>query len=532
MATFLYELVTQSANKTPEAIALQLHQDQLSYANLSQQIHQVANSYSALNIGRFDRIGIYLHKTFEHVVSAFACSITGAVLVPINPVLKAHQVKHIVNDCEIKLLITNQARLNALVPLLPLLPSLLHIIVTDHENQLDNKQTQQAASLSWSDFYAMQIDVKTPVVQTSNDIAAILYTSGSTGSPKGVVLSHNNIVCGAKSVATYLGNTCDDNILAVLPLSFDYGLSQLTSAFLVGACCTLLDYLLPNDVLIAIEKHQITGLAAVPPLWAQLCHLHWPKGIADSVRYFTNSGGVLPRHTLTQLRALMPNADPYLMYGLTEAFRSTYLVPQEIDNRIGSMGKAIPNAEILVVRKDGSECAPGEPGELVHKGPLVSLGYWNKRDKTNQRFKPAPHPIKQQMTTELAVWSGDTVQKDKDGFLYFVARQDEMIKTSGYRVSPTEIEEVLYQHDAITEAVAIGVIHHELGQAIIAIVCCPKELSTLKQLEGSIAKHCQQQLANFMIPKKILIVNELPHNGNGKIDRNLLNLTYNNLFNN
>lgn len=533
MATFVYQLISQSAVKTPDALALALNDERLSYTRLNQRMQAAAASYQALELARFDRVGIYLHKTFEHVIAAFACSLAGTVFVPINPVLKAPQVKHIVNDCDIKVLITNGARLTGLMPILSQLTSITHIIVTDHnathfiEQQLD---ANKIVLLSWSDFMAMAFNKPIDITQTANDMAAIFYTSGSTGNPKGVVLSHNNIVSGATSVAQYLDNSSEDNILAVLPLSFDYGFSQLTTCFLVGACAVLLDYLLPNDVLKAIEKHQITGLAAVPPLWSQLCQLNWPKGIADPIRYFTNSGGVLHTHKLNQLRALMPKAKPYLMYGLTEAFRSTYLDPAQIDKRIGSMGKAIPNAEILIVRQDGSECAFDEPGELVHKGPLVSLGYWNAMDKTNKRFKPAPQRAKQLMTPELAVWSGDKVKKDNDGFLYFVSREDEMIKTSGYRVSPMEVEQSLYLHETVSEAIAIGVNHHDLGQAIMAIVCCIGEQDELKNIENTLLRHCQKQLANFMLPKKIIILKQLPHNANGKIDRNKLHLMYQNFF--
>jgi acyl-CoA synthetase (AMP-forming)/AMP-acid ligase II len=222
------------------------------------------------------------------------------------------------------------------------------------------------------------------------DMAAILYTSGSTGRPKGVVLSHRNVVAGAVSVSQYLENTPQDRILSVLPLSFDYGLSQLTTAFHVGACAVLMNYLLPRDVIRAVERERITGLAAVPPLWVQLAQLDWPATVTDHLRYITNSGGHMPKPTLDGLRARLPKTRPFLMYGLTEAFRSTYLPPEEVDRRPDSMGRAIPNAEILVVREDGTPCAPGEPGELVHRGIHVALGYWNDVEKTAERYKPAP----------------------------------------------------------------------------------------------------------------------------------------------
>lgn len=525
MATYVHQLISQSAIKTPKAPALTLKDQALSYKELDKYIHCIANGYQNLAITRHDRIGIYLHKTIENVVCIFASSLANAVFVPINPVLKAPQVNHIVNDCKIKLLITNKGRFKALLPILSQLTSLTHIILTDGDT---HETIENIKVIPWNIFIqAPEKEIVT--INTGSDMAAILYTSGSTGKPKGVVLSHNNIVLGAKSVAQYLNNSAEDKILAVLPLSFDYGLSQLTTTFLVGANCVLLDYLLPNDVLKAIEKHKITGLAAVPPLWSQLCKLKWQNNVGTSIRYFTNSGGALSTTNLKQLRILMPNALPYLMYGLTEAFRSTFLAPEEIDNRIGSMGKAIPNAEILVVRPDGSECDPHEAGELVHKGPLVSLGYWNAAEKTAERFKLAPQVPNGIMLNEVAVFSGDSVKKDDDGFLYFVARQDEMMKTSGYRISPMEIEEVLYQHNLITEAATLGVPHNELGQAIMAVVCCTESEDPIA-IEKSILKHCQKELANYMVPKKIIILSDLPHNANGKIDRNQLSLTYKTYF--
>lgn len=528
MTTFVHDLISQSAKSFPLSTAITLKEKQLNYQELDQKTNEIAASYRALNIERYQRIGIYLPKTIENILAMFATSKAGAVFVPINPVLKAPQVQHIANDCDIKIIITNKARFKALQPIIENLPKLTTVILTDSDATCI-EAIAHVSVMNWSTFVHLSSSDQSTQPLTGNDIAAIFYTSGSTGKPKGVVLSHSNIVLGAKSVAQYLQNTPTDRILAVLPLSFDYGFSQLTTSFLVGAECILLDYLLANDVVKAIIKHKITGLAAVPPLWSQLCKLNWSESAGNSIRYFTNSGGALSTTNLNQLRTLMPKAAPYLMYGLTEAFRSTYLSPDEIDNRIGSMGKAIPNAEVLIVRKDGTECEVNEPGELVHKGPLVSLGYWNAADKTAERFKAAPGQPEGIINPELAVFSGDSVKRDEDGFLYFVARADEMMKTSGYRISPMEIEEILYQHHQITEAATIGVPHDDLGQAVLAIVCSNSQ-GDLSLIEKSVLQHCQKQLANYMVPKKIIVLSELPHNANGKIDRNKLNQEYKNYF--
>jgi acyl-CoA synthetase (AMP-forming)/AMP-acid ligase II len=276
----------------------------------------------------------------------------------------------------------------------------------------------------------------------------------------------------------------------------------------------------PRDIITAVEREGITGLTAVPPLWIQLAQLKWPEPARNSLRYIANTGGRMPRATLDSLRAALPKTLVFLMYGLTESFRSTYLPPSELDRRPDSIGKAIPNAEVLVVRDDGTPCAPGEPGELVHRGALVSLGYWNDPEKTAERFKPAPGQPQGVVIRETAVWSGDTVQKDEEGFLYFISRRDEMIKTSGYRVSPTEVEEVIYATGLIGEAAALGVPHPVLGQAIV-VVATPRDGTALEAEE--LLAQCRQRLPAFMVPARVMVRGgALPRNPNGKIDRKLL----------
>ena len=360
------------------------------------------------------------------------------------------------------------------------------------------------------------------------DMAAILYTSGSTGRPKGVVLSHRNMVTGAKSVASYLGNTQEDTLIAALPLSFDAGFSQLTTAFHVSARVALLNYLLPRDVLDTVVRQRVTGLTAVPPLYAQLAQLTWPSSVTEHLRYFANTGGRMPLDTLNRLRSQLPKTRPFLMYGLTEAFRSTYLPPEEVDRRPDSIGKAIPNAEILVLREDGTPCAPNEPGELVHRGALVGMGYWNDAEKTAERYKPLPGRESGLVLPELAVFSGDTVRMDEEGFLYFVGRRDEMMKTSGYRVSPTEVEEVVYDTRQVGECAAFGVPHPTLGQAIVVVVA-PRDGGRIDQVR--LLADLRERLPVYMVPAKIdERPGPLPRNPNGKIDRKQLAGEFEDLF--
>ena len=521
-STLLHELVARSAARTPDAPALAQGSHTLCYAALRAQIGGFASGLVAIGLERAERVGVYLEKRPETVVACFGAAAAGGVMVPINPVLKAEQVAYIARDCNVRVLVTSPERLQLLLPLLPEWPDLRHVVLTEGASE--------AASLppglsvrAWGALLDTPAARAHRVIDT--DLCAILYTSGSTGRPKGVVLSHRNMVAGAVSVASYLDNRPSDVLLAALPLSFDAGFSQLTTAFHAGARVVLLNHLVPKDVLKAMEREKVTGLTAVPPLYIQLSALDWPAAIGEHLRYFANTGGRMPRETLQLLRDRVPRAKPFLMYGLTEAFRSTYLPPDEVDRRPDSIGKAIPNAEILVLREDGTECGPDEPGELVHRGALVGQGYWNDAEKTAERYRPLPAGIggrqAGQMLPEYAVFSGDTVRRDAEGFLYFVGRRDEMIKTSGYRVSPTEVEEVLYATRLVGECVAFGVDHPVLGQAIQVIATAPDGSVALDV--AALLAECRKHMPAYLLPHGVEpMAGPLPRNPNGKIDRKLL----------
>ncbi len=523
MSELFSDLLERSADRRAESTALVAAKTSLTYGKLAGEARRFAGLLRALGVARSSRVGIWLEKRAETIVATWGTARAGAVFVPVNPLLKAEQASYIALDCNVEVLVTSAQRAATLLALEEPGRDLRHLVVVGAaQGELPASGAHRAISvIRWEDAMAEASVEGSPVARVLDvDMAAILYTSGSTGRPKGVVLSHRNIVEGALSVSSYLKNTADDRILAVLPLSFDYGMSQLTTAFLVGATAVLHNYLLAQDVLRAMVRERITGLAAVPPLWIQLAALEWPSSIDEHLRYFTNSGGAMPTATLAELRRRVPHAEPYLMYGLTEAFRSTYLPPREVDRRPTSIGKAIPNAEVLVVRPDGTECAPGEAGELVHRGALVSLGYWNDPEKTVDRFRPLPGQRKELVLTEIAVWSGDTVTRDEEGFLYFVSRRDEMIKTSGYRVSPTEVEEAVYASGKVAEVAAFGVEHPALGQAIV-LVAVPA--AGLVADTDALLKECRDRLPAYMLPQRIdWVEGVLPRNANGKIDRKQL----------
>lgn len=519
-STLLPDLIALSAKRAPDALALTYGDASMTYGELDDQVRRFASGLMALGLERGERVAIYLEKRFETVIASFGAPAAGGVFVPLNPLLKPEQVAYILRDCNVRVLVTSPERLALLADTLPACHDLRQVVVLDSTQPLP---TLGALALCrWSELLAAPERAGHRVIDT--DMLGILYTSGSTGKPKGVVLSHRNMVAGAKSVASYLGNRPDDTLLAALPLSFDAGFSQLTTAFHAGARVVLLNYLLPRDVLKALGREKVTGLTAVPPLYIQLAQLDWPESITEHLRYFANTGGRMPLETLAALRRRLPKSQPFLMYGLTEAFRSTFLPPEEVDRRPDSIGKAIPNAEILVLREDGTPCAPNEPGELVHRGALVGMGYWNDPEKTAERYKPLPpHAPGREpglVLPEIAVFSGDTVRCDEEGFLYFIGRRDEMIKTSGYRVSPTEVEEIIYATQLVGECVAFGVDHPSLGQAIQVIATPPQGGETDA---AAILAACRSRMPAYMVPAGIDVRSgPLPRNPNGKIDRKTL----------
>jgi len=424
-----------------------------------------------------------------------AAARAGLVHVPINPLLKRAQVAHILKDSGARLLIGSPARLATLEP--------------DDIAGL-YRCVGEAEALAEADGVDAELG---PSSADPDSLAAILYTSGSTGRPKGVMLSHANMWLGAESVATYLGLSAADRTLAVLPLSFDYGQNQLLSTWYAGGAVAPLDYLTPRDVVKAISRYDITTLAAVPPLWVQLAELDWPVEAAARLRRLTNSGGALTVPLVRSLRGLFPQARLFAMYGLTEAFRSTYLDPALIDSHPTSMGRAIPHAEILVINDAGTIAADGEEGELVHCGPLVAQGYWQDPERTAERFRPAPAGSGHGGT---AVWSGDRVRREADGLLYFVGRRDAMIKSAGNRISPQEIEDAAIATGLVAEAVALGLPDERLGQAVHLVA---RALGDPAVAQAELPRRLAQELPNFMQPKAIHWREVIPVGPNGKLDR-------------
>lgn len=486
-----------------DAIALITRSGALSYKMLNHRVGNIARWLLNHGLNKGDRVASWLPKTELACLMPLAAVRAGFVYVPINPLLKPQQVEHIIADSGARLLVTNVPRLKSLdeSPIKDQCSILSDSEVTTALDAMDDP-----LSCSGEDF-------------DTDTLAALLYTSGSTGRPKGVMLSHANLSIGAVSVAEYLNLTAEDKTLCVLPLSFDYGQNQLFSTWAAGGCAVPLDYLTARDVLKACAREKITTLAAVPPLWVQLVEQDWPEESTAPMRRLTNSGGALTSSLVTQLRSIFGSGtDIYAMYGLTEAFRSTYLAPELIDENPTSMGTAIPHAEIMVINAAGEISSPEEEGELVHAGPLVAQGYWQDPEQTAERFKPAP---KMSKYGGLAVWSGDTVKRGADGLLYFVGRTDSMIKSSGNRISPSEVEEAAIASGSVAEAVALGIPDERLGHAI-HLFARSSGSDAGKDNQEQLAQYLKRALPNFMQPHAIVWLNEFPKNPNGKLDRTAL----------
>lgn len=479
-------------NGRPDALALDGRSGSQTFVELERSLGRLAAWLKGFGLEPGARVASWMAKGPVAALMPLAAPRAGLVHVPVNPLLKHSQVAHILADSGAALLIGTAGRLDTLLP--------------GDVPETCEMHREDDASCAMSGGDALP-----PSQAGADDLAAILYTSGSTGRPKGVMLSHANLWLGAAAVAEYLGMTEEDRTLCVLPFSFDYGQNQLFSTWIAGGCVYPLDYLTPRDVMKSVERRSITTLAGVPPLWVQLTELDWPSEVADKLRRLTNSGGALTRPLVAKLRALFPQADLYPMYGLTEAFRSTYLPPALVDSHPDSMGSAIPHAEILVVRPDGSVTGDDEPGELVHCGPLVAQGYWCDAERTAERFRPAPSASRH---GGMAVWSGDTVRRDADGLLYFVGRDDAMIKTAGNRISPTEIEEAAAAVEGVAEAVALGVRDDRLGQAVLLLLRGGEA-----ELKEAVEARLKTELPNFMQPREIIMRADFPRNPNGKIDR-------------
>ncbi|MGI9049023.1 MAG: AMP-binding protein [Rubrobacteraceae bacterium] len=520
----LHDLLHNSVERDPGKVAVVDGKTEYTYEDLDRQSDALCAALAGEGVRKGARVGILMEKSWEAIVAMLAASKAGAAYVNVNTLLKTPQIEYIVEDCDIRVMIGGSSKLRE-----------LESVKLDAAFYKGDEPENTVARTSTDLAEALRGDGDPAGIQVSEiDLGTILYTSGSTGMPKGVATSQRNLVAGAQIVSDYLGNTAEDRILSALPLNFDAGMSQFTTSLRAGATLVLQRSRLPGDLLKALRRHDITGVTGVPPLWGLL--LRGAKTIEEkpleNLRYIANTGGRIPQANLDELKRLLTDlggTSIYLMYGLTEAFRSTYLPPEEIwrssPDRGWCIGKAIPNTEVLVVDKEGRECAPGEVGELVHRGPTVAMGYWGNEEATRKAYRPNPLAPPELLDVEKVVYSGDLARRDEEGYLYLMGRADAMIKSQGYRMSPEEVEGLLVGSGLVHEACAFGVPDPEMGQQIVAAV-------TLKNgnEEGAtddIRRYCLENGPPYMVPKEILVQKEdLPKTASGKIDRKTISSAY------
>lgn len=467
----------------------------LTYADLIKTTERMAALLHSRGLQRGDHCAVYLQRSVESVAALFAVWSLGAVVVIINDVLKDRQVNYIIGHSEASFLITD-SRLLAELTGLPLNSDRILAVDTVHAQ-----------------------DEHTPPARVIGaDMALIIYTSGSTGMPKGIMLSHNNLISGAHIISDYLGLTRDEIIISLLPFSFDYGLNQLLSALLVGGTLVIQRSVFPADICNTLLRENITGMGAVPMVWQQLAGARssFIKKQFPHLRYITNTGGRMPESITKLFRQLHPHIRIYLMFGLTEAFRSTFLPPEQVDVRPGSIGKAIPNVELYVLNEHGDVCAPGEEGELVHRGANIAMGYWRDPENTAKRFRPAPFQQGKGGLPEIAVFSGDYVKTDEEGYLYFIGRRDQMIKSHGMRVSPEEVEDYIFASQMAKHAVAFAVPFDEVKTSIV-IALVPSDPAAFSQKE--LALFCKAHMPEYLRPDVYWLLDSFPLTTTGKPDR-------------
>ena len=501
-AATLYELFAANLDVRSSKTFLVDADQQATYGQVAAGAARIASHLQGRGVRPGDRVLVQLRKSISEVAAMLGATRAGAIVVNISVAWTAEQIAFVAEDCGASVLIV-EAKMA-----LSLLSSGMgpdRLLFSGEGAALTGIPAIGTLPPGGDDVEA----------RASADLAAIIYTSGSTGKPKGVMLSHSNLLQGARSVAEYLRLTEADRLLSVLPYSFDYGLNQLTTMMLLGGTVVHQPIVMASEIVRAIREHEVTGLAAVPPLWIQIVRLLADKPAElPSLRYITNSGGKIPLNTLQRMADLFPGVQVFLMYGLTEAFRSTYLAPERFTAKMGSIGRAIPGADVYIIKHGEGIAGPGEQGELVHRGPLVSQGYWNRPEATAEKIKPCPE-LHQLIGDEPVVYSGDLVRIDADGDLWFVGRNDALIKTSGYRVSPDEVEEYIYRSGMAADVVAFGVSDELLGQNVQIAV-------TL--LEGAtqeaLLAHCRRVMPTYLVPHAIHVwPDAMPRTASGKLAR-------------
>lgn len=500
----LHEFLEDTARRRPDQPALACDGVRHTWRELDEAASRLAGLLAARGVRRGDRVALFLDNGIEMAAGIFAALKAGAVFMPVNPLTKRDKLAYLLRDARAAALVTHEALARAWRGPVDESPSVHTVVVAGRTGEAPSDA--RLADYPRADAPAGGREGAT----IDQDLAAIIYTSGSTGDAKGVMLSHLNMVSAARSVSTYLGLREDDVIACVLPLAFDYGLYQLLMAARVGACVVLeRSFAFPERILETMARERVTVLPGVPTVFALLmAHKGLDRHDLSALRMITNTAAALPVEHIRRLRALFPQAVLFSMYGLTECKRVTYLPPEQLDIRPESVGRGMPNEEVWLVDEEGRRLPDGSVGELVVRGSNVMRGYWGKPAETAERLRPGPLP------GEWVLWSGDLFRTDPEGWLYFVARKDDIIKTRGEKVSPREVENAICGLEGVSEAAVIGVFDETLGEAVKAFVV-PAEGHALT--ERDVIRHCLGHLENFMAPKYVEFVAQLPRTDTGKV---------------
>ena len=503
----LHEQFGQSVTRAPNATALVTTTAKHTYADVDARSNEIAAWLQSRGVVRGDRVIIYLDNSAEFVGSWYAALKCGAVAVPVNASTKADKLRYLLNDSQARAFIGHAPFANHFLPPLEQSPWVEACLIVGDDLRV---AVTDPRCLRYSEM-DRSLTLKNPGL-IDQDLAAIIYTSGSTGEPKGVMLSHLNMVSAARSVSTYLGYRASDIILCGLPLTFDYGLYQVLMAFLVGASVVVEQGLaFPARIIEVMRTNEVTVLPGVPTVFSMLLgHAGLREKVPDTLRMITNTAAALPPSHIEVLRAAFPRATLFSMYGLTECKRVTYLPPDQLDIRPGSVGRGMPNEEVWLEDDDGNRLPNGSTGELIVRGSNVMRGYWRKPEATAKRLKPGAIPAENVLRT------GDIFRTDSEGYLYFVARKDDIIKSRGEKVSPKEVEGVLYALDGVLEVAVIGVPDDLLGQAIKAFIVLRAGAT---YTEREVIRHCLSKLESFMAPKFVVFVDSLPKTNTGKISK-------------
>jgi amino acid adenylation domain-containing protein len=509
----LHDLLGDTAAALPEAIALVCERNnRYTYRELDERANALAHALVARGVSRGDRVLVFADNSFETAISFWAVLKANAVVSIVHPQTKVDKLAYVLADCRARAMITDQRLESVYVPAARRSDHLATVIVANLDDDARSR-LDDLPLVSWTEVTRPTSRLPPTRRCIDVDLAAIIYTSGSTGEPKGVMLTHRNMLAATASISEYLGVTRDDVILCVLPLAFDYGLYQMIMGFGAGARIVLQrSFVYPIEVMRAVVEERVTGFPGVPTMFATLLGLG-KRFDLSAVRYVTNTAAALPVKHIQELRGLFPNAQLFSMYGLTECKRCTYLPPEDLERKPDSVGIAIPNTELWIVDEHGRRVGPGHVGELVIRGATVMKGYWEKPEATARKLRPGPVPGEQVLHT------GDLCRLDEDGYLYFVGRMDEVIKSRGEKVPPKEVESTILAIAGVREAAVIGVPDEVLGSAIKAFVV----LEPGVVLDASaIQRECRARLESFKVPTYVELRPALPKSSNGKIQKSEL----------